>query len=470
MRGSGIRSGNRATSDSAREPLYYRGSMATSSPIDQALTFAEASAHEAAVRYSAALLELDPRSAIRLFVSAWMLGALGEQDIAKRGLTVAVERAVDSGNLPLSVAAARKLREFGGDDAASLSLIAKAFAKGSSRLLEKRGAPPNLPGVAADFSPWPDALTGKELLEKATTSVNASVAAFEADRASGSPPKLSPQILFSSLDEKGLRAMIEILDVRLVPRGSVLVEEGSTGDEAYFVARGELDVQKAASKPGAPPIALARLGAGALFGEMALLSRTPRTATVLAAVPCMVLVAKKAALDGVVTSAPSVGREFAEFCRRRMLENLMRTNFILRAASPAERPALVERFSIRTFEAGEKIVAQGSAAEGLHLIALGEVAVVHQDKTDGTTTIVAKLGPGEVVGEVALVLRRPAITDVVAHHPTVTLFLARERLMELVKAHPKVFVDLYELAVKRDEETSHMVAEEATETDDFVIV
>jgi len=183
-----------------------------------------------------------------------------------------------------------------------------------------------------------------------------------------------------------------------------------------------------------------------------------------------VLVAKKAALDGVVTSAPSVGREFAEFCRRRMLENLMRTNFILRAASPAERPALVERFSIRTFEAGEKIVAQGSAAEGLHLIALGEVAVVHQDKTDGTTTIVAKLGPGEVVGEVALVLRRPAITDVVAHHPTVTLFLARERLMELVKAHPKVFVDLYELAVKRDEETSHMVAEEATETDDFVIV
>jgi CRP-like cAMP-binding protein len=106
----------------------------------------------------------------------------------------------------------------------------------------------------------------------------------------------------------------------------------------------------------------------------------------------------------------------------------------------------------------------------LHLIALGEVAVVHQDEKDGSSTIVAKLGPGEVVGEVALVLRRPAIADVVAHHPTVTLFLPRERLMELVKAHPKVFTDLYELSVKRDEETSQMAAEEATETDDFVIV
>ena len=87
-----------------------------------------------------------------------------------------------------------------------------------------------------------------------------------------------------------------------------------------------------------------------------------------------------------------------------------------------------------------------------------------------SSTVVANLGPGEIVGEVALVLRRPAITDVIAHHPTVTLFLPRERLMELVKAHPKVFVELYELAVKRDEETSHMASEEASETDDFVIV
>ncbi|HKO47845.1 MAG TPA: cyclic nucleotide-binding domain-containing protein [Polyangiaceae bacterium] len=442
--------------------------MAPSTPIDQALTFAEAAMHEAALRTSAALLELDPRAPLRLFVSAWMLGALGEPECAKRGLEVAVERAVDSGNLPLSVAAALRLGEFGGDVAASLAAIAKAFAKGSPRLLDKRGAPPGLPGVSAGFSPLPDSLSGTDLLERAVAIVDASLEVFKADRLESAPPRLSPQILFSSLDEKGLYAMIEILDVRVVPRGGVLVEEGSTGDEAFFVARGELDVQKAASTPGAAPIALARLGSGALFGEMALLSRAPRTATVLAALPCIVLVAKKAALDRVVETAPGVGRAFAEFCRRRMLENLMRSNFILRAASPAERPALVERFSIRTFEAGDKLVAQGSKPEGLHLIALGEVAVVHQDESD--STIVAKLGPGEVVGEVALVLRRPAITDVVAHHPTVTLFLARERLLELVKAHPKVFIELYELAVKRDEETSHMATEEATETDDFVIV
>ena len=178
--------------------------MATSSPIDQALTFAEASMHEAALRYSAALLELDPRAALRLFLAAWMLGALGEQEAAKRGLSVAVERAVDSGNLPLSVTAARKLREFGGDGEAALSAIAKAFAKGSARLLDKRGAPPNLPGVGAGFTPLPDSLSGKDLLEKATAIVDIAVEAFKTDRIEGDAPKLSPQILFSSLDEKDL--------------------------------------------------------------------------------------------------------------------------------------------------------------------------------------------------------------------------------------------------------------------------
>jgi CRP-like cAMP-binding protein len=191
---------------------------------------------------------------------------------------------------------------------------------------------------------------------------------------------------------------------------------------------------------------------------------------VRAAVPSIVLVAKKPALDRVAASAPGVGRRFADFCRRRMLENLTRTNFVLRAASPAERPALIERFSIRTFETGDKLVTQGAQAEGLHLIALGEVAVVHHDQTDDSGTVVTRLGPGEVAGEVSLVLRRPAIADVIAHHPTVTLFLPSERLMELVKSHPKVFSDLYELALKRDEETTQMASEEASESEDFVIV
>jgi cAMP-dependent protein kinase regulator len=75
-----------------------------------------------------------------------------------------------------------------------------------------------------------------------------------------------------------------------------------------------------------------------------------------------------------------------------------------------------------------------------------------------------------VLGEVALVLRRPAIADVVAQHPTVTLLLPRERFLEAVRAHPQVFVDLYELATKRDEETASVAGLETVNVDDGVLV
>ncbi|HEY4103644.1 MAG TPA: hypothetical protein VGM44_07120, partial [Polyangiaceae bacterium] len=184
-------------------------SPAPESPIDQALTFAERGEHEIALRYAASLLEGDAKSALRVLVTAWMLGSLGDADNAKLGLEVAVELAVDSGSLPLSVAAACKLREFGGDHEASLSLIARAFSKGSARLLDKRGAPPNLPGISPNFTPFHESLEGEELLKKAAEILAQAIQAFKDDRAANPAPKVSPQTLFSALDEQGLLAMIE---------------------------------------------------------------------------------------------------------------------------------------------------------------------------------------------------------------------------------------------------------------------
>jgi CRP-like cAMP-binding protein len=84
--------------------------------------------------------------------------------------------------------------------------------------------------------------------------------------------------------------------------------------------------------------------------------------------------------------------------------------------------------------------------------------------------MIANLGAGEVVGEVALILRRPAGADVIAACPTVTLHLPRERFLDLIKEHPAILAQLYELAIKREEETSSIVAQEATEVLDYVLI
>ena len=152
-----------------------------------------------------------------------------------------------------------------------------------------------------------------------------------------------------------------------------------------------------------------------------------------------------------------------------MVANLVRTSRVLIDVHPDARPALVERFETCVFEKGNKLIGVGEEAGGLHLIASGEVAVVGYES--GEPLVISTLGAGEVVGEVALVLRRKAVADVVAVHPTVTLHLPREDFISLIKDHPAILGSLYLSAIQRDDETSAVIANATTRvTDDYVLV
>jgi cAMP-dependent protein kinase regulator len=83
---------------------------------------------------------------------------------------------------------------------------------------------------------------------------------------------------------EGLRALIPAFEMITVPAGHEVIVEGEEGAEAYIVARGELEVRRNGAE-GEEPVTLARLVGGALFGEMALLSRAPRAASVVACGP-----------------------------------------------------------------------------------------------------------------------------------------------------------------------------------------
>jgi cAMP-dependent protein kinase regulator len=272
--------------------------------------------------------------------------------------------------------------------------------------------------------------------------------------------------LFSSLSRNGLRALVEVFEARVVEAGGVVIEEGAAGTEAFIVARGELEVRRG---QGADATVLARLQNGAVFGEMALVSRAPRAASVVASRPSIVLRASIEELEAVAARAADVGEQLASFCRERMLQNLVRTSPILGVVAPEERGDLVARFETRTFEAGEQLIRRGEPPAGVHLIASGEVEVVAEDAS-GERLVIASLGPGDVVGEVAMILRRTSMADVIAVHPTVTLHLSGSGFQEMMRAHPVLLAQLYDLAVKRDEETTSVVAQEAASADDYVLV
>jgi CRP-like cAMP-binding protein len=215
---------------------------------------------------------------------------------------------------------------------------------------------------------------------------------------------------------------------------------------------------------------LARLTNGAVFGEMALLSRAPRAGSVVATRPSIVVRAEKDALDAVAEAHPEVGRELVAYGRDRMVQNLFRMSELFALVHEDGRAALIARSRTRLFETNERLLTRGQAAPGIFIVASGEVRLIGLDTASGEPLLQGTLGPGQVVGEDALVLRRPASVDVIAVHPTVTLFLSAEQFAGLIEEQPAVLLALYKLAVRRDEEAATIQREETSVVDDSALV
>ncbi len=82
--------------------------------------------------------------------------------------------------------------------------------------------------------------------------------------------------LFELCSKRDLRRIAAIAVEREVAEGSDLIREGEPADEFYVVVEGEVEIRRRGRR-------VARLGPGSFVGEIALLSRSPRTATVTAA-------------------------------------------------------------------------------------------------------------------------------------------------------------------------------------------
>ncbi len=157
-----------------------------------------------------------------------------------RALDQATHAAVDAGNLPVAVVAASYLRAAGADAAMAYEAIARAFGRGSARLKERRGVPPELPKALDEVPPIAETRSDADLLGDARRILAKAAVALEAL----GQPTFAPAQLFSSLEPDALRAFIEIFEVQLVAEGERVVTEGELGSEAFVVARGELDVEK----------------------------------------------------------------------------------------------------------------------------------------------------------------------------------------------------------------------------------
>jgi CRP-like cAMP-binding protein len=93
--------------------------------------------------------------------------------------------------------------------------------------------------------------------------------------------------LFEMLSEAELRVLAELSRTRRFTPGELVFREGDAGDALFVLALGEVDVVAGAGPAGAPP--LATLAPPEAFGEMSLIDREVRSATVRARTDCVAL-------------------------------------------------------------------------------------------------------------------------------------------------------------------------------------
>jgi CRP-like cAMP-binding protein len=110
---------------------------------------------------------------------------------------------------------------------------------------------------------------------------------------------LSKLPLLAGLGKKDLEAVGRLADEVSLPEGRVAAREGTTGEEFFVIIEGTVRIERGGAH-------VADLGPGDFFGELAMLGKVPRNATVTCSTACRLLVVGHREFNSLLASYPSI--------------------------------------------------------------------------------------------------------------------------------------------------------------------
>lgn len=129
--------------------------------------------------------------------------------------------------------------------------------------------------------------------------------------------------LFRHLSSQEVDWMMSKWRPRDLAKDTVIIKEGTTGDEMYIIESGRVEVYLTR---GDLVLVLSELGASSFFGEMALLTDKPRSATVKAKTECRILSLKKSDFIEIINENPKVAAKFLLAMGEDLSNRIMATN------------------------------------------------------------------------------------------------------------------------------------------------
>ncbi|MBO9541341.1 cyclic nucleotide-binding domain-containing protein [bacterium] len=279
--------------------------------------------------------------------------------------------------------------------------------------------------------------------------------------------RLSKLPALEGLTPEEMTAFFTIATKHAFQPGDPILKTGEKADCFFLVAAGQLEILLPQGK-GVPATPIAQVGSGQLVGEMPLLYAQPlRQADVIAASEAVLLRFAYGDYERLAQAHPQLANKFRRNLGKivagrvwstiptqggtgplRAIEepqkapqtsnhDAMKAATIFAGLKPDELQAIEAIALPFTAQAEQPIVHQGSPADSFYLIVHGHCEV--RIPKDGQAMPVARLGSGQVFGEMALVYKQPERTaDVVAVTEAKLLNFPFDDYQRLTQAMPEI--------------------------------
>ena len=229
-----------------------------------------------------------------------------------------------------------------------------------------------------------------------------------------------------------------------IPQGKTIFAESEKGlpfllmrQRMYLLLEGEVSVV-------ARDTPIATVGKGEIFGEMASINQAPRSAAAVAKTPCRVIALDDKQFQAALARRPEFALMLMSVMVRRLRDNIDRLsakdalkNAPWKDASVLDSDLLAQleqqigpaaRFR---YNAGKQIMKEGAVGVVSYVVIEGRVAITIGD------TVMEKVGPGGIFGEMALVERAPRLATAIAETDCTLLAISRLEFVRLVKKNPR---------------------------------
>lgn len=238
------------------------------------------------------------------------------------------------------------------------------------------------------------------------------------------PFEFGPFLALTSAERNALAA--RATPVR-VAKDRHLLRSGEEPTAAYVLVAGRVRVTAGDGSP------IATMTAPAIVGELAVLEGRPRSADVVALEPLRALRVEAADLRLLVADHPDFARTLQAFADARKLSAFLRRQGPFSELPSHELERLAARLRPAHYQPGEILVRQGESGDDVLLIREGETVVVREGP-DGERPL-NRLGPGSLIGEIAVLTGAPRTATVRAATSVDVLLLPGEDVRSVVKRH-----------------------------------